>query len=357
MESSYTLSGLGWDDQFADKFCSLCATDDRVARVAAVDKDQYLLLNESGALRGKLSGKFRHQSHTKEEMPCVGDWLCIEKSAADEFALIHRILPRKTSLQRKAVGPSSDYQMIAANIDVVFIVQSCHYDFNLKRLERYLLMAQQGGADAVIVLSKTDLVSDQELADKIRQIRDAGITLPIQSLSNITRQGVEQLCNLLAPARTYCFVGSSGVGKSTMINALLGESRLATKEVSASGEGTHTTVRRELIMLDNGAMVIDNPGMREFGVVASDQAVYAGFADIQHLAQDCRFRNCTHTSEPGCAVVKALQEGRISAQHFDNFKKLAAESKYNQMSHVEKRKKDRDFGKYVKQVKKDLYRD
>ncbi len=357
MDNIQSLQDLGWDDGFSEQASIQCNQDQQLARVLAVDKDQCLLANESGTFRGRLSGKLRHETYGNEQLPCVGDWLCIDKSSNDEFALIHHVLPRKTSLRRKAVGSSSDYQMIAANIDVVFIVQSCHYDFNLKRLERYLLMVLEGGANAVIVLTKTDLVATAELDDMFAQISSIAVSAPVQALSSITGEGVEELRKLLQPAGTYCFVGSSGVGKSTLINSLLGENRLATQQVSGSGEGTHTTVRRELMILQNGAMVIDNPGMREFGVIASDATVDDGFADIQQLAEQCRFRDCTHTSEPGCAVLAALKQGQMSEQHLENYIKLGKESQFNQMSYAEKRQKDRDFGKFIHQVKKDLYRD
>lgn len=349
------LEALGFDDWFKEQAEIKCLDRTQLARVMAVDRDQYLLLNESKAFRAKLSGKLRHELHLPEELPCVGDWLYIEKSISDEFGLIHEVLHRKTFLRRKAVGQSSDYQMIAANIDVVFIVQSCHYDFNLKRLERYLVMVADGKANPIILLTKTDLITSDELDRKISLVRKAGITAPIQPLSNITKQGSDKLNQLLTSGKTYCFVGSSGVGKSTIINELLGKNILATKKVSGTGEGTHTTVRRELMILGNGAMVIDNPGMREFGVLTSDEAIETGFSDINRLAQECHFRDCTHTNEPGCAVLTALNDGRISNEHFENFKKLGAESRFNQMSHAEKRKKDRAFGKFIKNAKKDFY--
>jgi ribosome biogenesis GTPase len=352
-----TLQQLGLDDGFEQQARHRQLQSHQLARVVAVDRDQYLLLNESGSFRAKLSGRLRHESLASEQLPCVGDWLQIEKGADDDFAMVHDVLARKTFLRRKAVGQSSDYQMIAANIDTVFIAQSCHFDFNLKRLERYLLMVADGQADPVILLTKTDLVSDDELGQMIDLIRQADIRAPIRTLSNVTQQGIDELNQLLLPGQTYCFVGSSGVGKSTIINGLTGHATLATNAVSASGEGTHTTVRRELIRCDNGAMVIDTPGMRELGMLASDQTLDSGFADIDRLAKECRFRDCTHNGEPDCAVQRALRDGDILPEHLDNFKKLGVESRYNRMTRAEKRQKDRDFGRFIKNAKKDWRRD
>lgn len=357
MNTIHKLETLGFDEWFENQVTTHHFDPAQLGRVIAVDREQCLLLNDRETFPAKLAGKFRHESHFPEDLPCVGDWLFVEKKPNDEFGLIHAVLPRKTFLRRKAVGKSFDYQMIAANIDVVFIVQSCHYDFNLKRLERYLVMVAEGNATPIILLTKTDLITSNELDEKISLIRKSGITAPIQPLSNITKDGIDELHRILLPGKTYCFVGSSGVGKSTLINGLLDEKKLATKNVSATGEGTHTTVRRELVILDNGALVIDTPGMREFGVIASDEVMETGFSDINLLAQECHFRDCTHTNEPGCAVLKALDEGQISREHIENYIKLSEESKFNQMSYAEKRKKDKAFGKFIKNAKKDIYSD
>jgi ribosome biogenesis GTPase len=231
--------------------------------------------------------------------------------------------------------------MIAANVDTVIIVQSCHYDFNLKRLERYLVMVRDGGADPCVLLTKTDLVEPEVVASQLAEIRAAGVTEPVLTLSNVTHEGIADLERTLLPSRTYCFVGSSGVGKSTLINQLVGRERLQTKDVSGTGEGRHTTVRRELIVLEGGALVIDNPGMRRF-------------SDIIGFASGCRYRNCSHTGEPGCAVLAAVNLGALSREHYDNYLKLSGESEFYAMSYAEKRKKDRDFGQYIKSAKKDL---
>lgn len=348
------LEPLGWDPWFEEQARLHCNPEGAVARVAAVDRDQLLLLNETGAFRAKLSGKVMHESGSSLELPCVGDWVCVERSPADQFGRVRGVLGRKTTLRRKAAGESAEYQMIAANVDVVIIVQSCHYDFNLKRLERYLVMVREGGATPYVLLTKIDLVEPDVLAAQLAQIKSAGVTAPVLTLSNITKEGIDELKGLLSPGKTYCFVGSSGVGKSTLINGLVGRDVLETKGVSQSGEGRHTTVRRELIVLENGAMVIDNPGMREFGVLGAEGGIDASYADIHALASRCRFTDCTHTQEPGCAVLKALETGEIAAEHYENFIKLKRESGYHQMSAAEKRKKDRNFGKFVKSVKKDL---
>jgi ribosome biogenesis GTPase / thiamine phosphate phosphatase len=348
------LEALGWDDWFEQSARASCGPAGGVGRVAAVDRDQLLLLDATGAFRAKLSGKYKYQSLSPAEWPCVGDWACVEKSPADQFGMVHGVLARKTCLRRRAAGESVEFQMIAANVDVAVVVQSCHYDFNLKRLERYLVMARDGGATPWVLLTKTDLVEPAVVAALVAQIGSAGIDVPLLTLSNVTQEGTAELRGTLEPGKTYCFVGSSGVGKSTLINALVGREVLDTKAVSGTGEGRHTTVRRELILLENGSMVIDNPGMREFGVLAAGGGIEVSYADITALAGHCRFRDCTHTSEPGCAVLQALESGEMEAAHFENFLKLKRESEYHQLSYVEKRKKNKDFGRFMKSVKKDL---
>ncbi len=348
------LEALGWDGWFEEQALIGCDTANGVGRVAAVDRDQLLLLNGAGAFRAKLSGKYMYQSVSSAELPCVGDWVCVEKSSADQYGIVHGVLARRTSLRRKAAGKTVEIQMIAANVDVVIIMLSCHYDFNLKRLERYLVMARDGGAIPYVLLTKTDLVAPAVVADLIAQIRNAGIDVPVWALSSVTLEGMIELRGALVPGKTYCFVGSSGVGKSTLINRLVGREMQETKVVSSTGEGRHTTVRRELFVLENGAMVIDNPGMREFGVVGAEDGIEESFADIIARVEHCRFRDCTHTNEPGCAVLQALESGEIDSQHYENFLKLRHESEYHQMSYVEKRKKDKDFGRFIKSAKKDL---
>lgn len=349
----HTLQALGWNEWFTLQ-AGRCGARGTVARVAAVDRDQLLLLGAAGVFRGKMPGKALHEVTDPSQRPCVGDWVCVEKSPQDQFGMVHAILDRQTSLRRKAPGDPVRYQMIAANVDFVVVVQSCHFDFNLRRLERYLVMVRDGGATPLILLTKADLVSRDALALQRDAIREAGITDPVLTLSNVTNEGVDALKGILAQGKTYCFVGSSGVGKSTLINTLLGRDLLETQDVSGSGEGRHTTVRRELVILANGALVVDNPGMREFGILGAEGGLESSFPEILELASHCRFRDCTHTREPGCAVLKAVDTGQISADHFGSFVQLTKESAFYEASHAERRKRDRERGRFMKSAKKDL---
>lgn len=346
------LAPLGWNDWFEGR--AACAPADAIARVAAVDRDSLLLLDETGTFRAKLSGGFVHRHSLPQERPCVGDWVCVERPPAGGSGSVHALVERRTSLRRKAAGDPVAYQMIAANVDHVIIVQSCQYDYNLKRLERYLVMVRDGGAQPCVLLTKTDLVAPEALASQLAEVRAAAGTAPVLSLSNVTQEGTPELERMLLPAQTYCFVGSSGVGKSTLINRLIGKETLPTKGVSATGEGRHTTVRRELLLLKSGALVIDNPGMREFGILASGSGIDGSFSDIAQLADGCRYRDCTHTNEPACAVLEAVESGALVRERYDNYLKLTKESQFHQMTYAQKRKKDRDFGRFIKSVKKDL---
>jgi ribosome biogenesis GTPase / thiamine phosphate phosphatase len=353
MKNQYSeLNELGWNDWFAQR--ANCQPSETVARVAAVDRDQLLLVDRSGHFRAKLAGRYLHHHHLSQELPCVGDWVCVEKQSRDDFGVIHALLERRTSLCRKSPGNVMEYQMIAANVDYVLIVQSCHFDFNPKRLERYLVMVMEGGAKPYVLLTKTDLVNPAVLATQLAEVQSVGITAPIVPLSNVTGDGLEDVKQLLLPGKTYCFVGSSGVGKSTLINQLIGRERMETRAVSGTGEGRHTTVRRELIRLDGGALIIDNPGMREFGILGAESGIASSYSNITALAPRCRYQDCSHTSEPGCAVLAAVHAGKISQESLDSFLKLKEESAFNDMSYAEKRKKDRDFGRYIKSAKKDL---
>lgn len=333
------LRELGLDAYLSDQAAQRCQPGQRLARVTVVDRGWYTVRNEEGEVAARATGRFLHTTSSPCDMPCVGDWVCVQYQDNDKAATIHAMLPRKTFLQRKYAGKRVEVQMIAANIDVAFIVQSCHYDFNVSRLERYLVMVNEGGVEPVLILSKIDLVSAAKLAELQSQIREAGIRHRIIAISNVTGCGVEQIKEIICFGKTYCLVGSSGVGKSTLINTLLGQDTLKTKTVSESGEGRHATVRRQLISLAQGAMFIDTPGMREVGLLGGSEGLVDNFDDIQDLSKSCRFSNCSHGKEQGCAVVTALESGVLPQGRYFNYLKLRAELEANEKVYSGRRKK------------------
>ncbi|MBW6458596.1 MAG: ribosome small subunit-dependent GTPase A, partial [FCB group bacterium] len=244
-------------------------------------------------------------------------------------------------------------QILAANIDVAFIVMSGDEDFSLNRLDRYLTIVYEGGIRPLIILNKIDLMSDNMGDELLKEIRERHPVIPVITASALTEKGIDAIKKQLQPGKIYCFIGSSGVGKSSLINRLTGSRQLAVRPIStASAKGVHTTTYRQLIVLENGSMLIDTPGLREVGLTGADAGIDETFSDIAEIAQNCRFRDCTHTNEPGCAVIASVQEGVLGPEKLENYVRLKRESDYYQMQDYERRQKDRQFGRMVKEFKR-----
>lgn len=347
------LSDIGFDQWFQTHVGDLRQVGRDIARISAVDRGSYLIRNETKEVSAELAGRFYFQVESPADLPCVGDWVTVQYHNNETEAIIHEVFPRKTFLRRKTAGEKVDFQMIAANIDVAFIVQSCHLDFNPRRLDRYMVMAADGHVKPIVILTKTDLIASDELEQKlaiVRSVTKAGVL----GLSNITGIGFDEFQRALSPGRTYCLLGSSGVGKTTLINRLIGHEAFDTKAVSGTGEGTHTTSRRQLILLAEGAMLIDTPGMRELGLVGTHDGVNIGFEDLVAVSADCRYTNCSHEHEPGCAVRNAVENGELSEERYSSYLKLKKESEYHELSYIDKRKKDRAFGRFFKTAMKNM---
>jgi len=347
------LRDLGFDQWFEAHSTEFRQEDCRFARISAVDRGSYLIKNEFGEVPAELTGKLSYQIESSVDLPCVGDWVTANYYDNDTAAIIHRVFPRKTFLRRKTAGENVDYQMIAANIDIAYIVQSCHFDFNPRRLDRYLVMAADGHVEPIVILTKTDLISRDELDQKIAIVGSV-TKAKVIALSNITGIGFDEFQQTLSPGKTYCLLGSSGVGKTTLINRLIGRETFNTKAVSGTGEGTHTTSRRQLIVLGQGAMLIDTPGMRELGIVAGGDGINMGFEEFAALSADCRYTNCSHEHEPGCAVRAAVENAELSEDRYSSYIKLKKESEFYEMSYLDKRKKDKTFGRFIKSAKKQM---
>jgi ribosome biogenesis GTPase len=345
---------LGFNNWFFDRIDPSKLIDHQIARVITVHKDSYTINNGKGDVSAEVTGKLMFSAESPLDYPATGDWVIAQYFDKNSFAIISEIVTRKSVLKRKTSGKNIEFQLIATNIDTGLIVQSLDTNYNLRRLERYLVMVNESDIQPVVLLSKSDLLPVDEIDIKITEIQALIPDIRIVPFSNKDQTGLQHVKELLVPWKTYCLLGSSGVGKTTLINNLQDEVRLKTHSVrEKDGKGRHITTRRQLINLKNGAIIIDTPGMRELGNFAVDTGIHSTFDEIAELSNQCRYNDCSHTQEQGCSILAALKDGIISQERYQNFIKLNKESAFYEMSYLEKKRKDKKFGKFVKSVMKE----
>jgi len=353
MNKSNNIENLGFDSWFLEAVAPESLERFEVARVVAVHKDSYTISDGETDVLAELVGKIIFSATSPIDYPAVGDWVFANFYDENTFSIIHEVLPRKSLLKRKTPGKKIDFQIIAANIDVAFIVQSLNENFNLRRLERYLVMVNESNIQPIVLLSKSDLLAPKDIANRISDIQKVMPNLQVIPFSNENESGLDSVREAMQKGLTYCLIGSSGVGKTTFLNNFIGESIYKTKTVSKKeSKGRHATTHRQLTKLDSGTMIVDTPGMRELGVFSVDTGIEETFSEIMALAEKCQFNDCTHVGEKGCAVLDAVEKGQLSAERYQNYMKMTKETTYNEMSYLEKRKKDKQFGKHVKSVMK-----
>ncbi|NNK96138.1 MAG: ribosome small subunit-dependent GTPase A [Desulfobacterales bacterium] len=347
------LENIGYGDWFRNQVDVGKIAVHEVARVVAVHKDSCVITKGDGDVFAECSGNLLYLSVSPFDLPTTGDWVYANFYDDDSHAIIHGVFPRRTLLKRKTAGKLVDFQLIAANIDVAFIMQSVDDNFNLRRLERYLAMVNESEITPIILVSKCDLVASDEVGEIKKNIMSIAPHITVSAFSNLNGENITAIKSSLLPGKTYCLLGSSGVGKTTLLNSIIGSEQFETKAVSKKqSKGRHTTTSRELVKLENGALLIDTPGMRELGNISIDAGIDETFSEILELAEHCQFRDCNHTYEKGCALLAAIKAGDLDEQRYKNYVKMKNESAFHDMSYSEKRKKDKAFGKMVKSVMK-----
>jgi len=346
-----TLEDLGYNAELED-FRKVQHLDSfGVGRVVSEHKERYVVKTAENEYDAELIGNLRFSSHDRKDFPAVGDWVAISEYDEDK-ALIHAVFPRKAVIERQAAGKQGEKQIIASNIDYAFIVQAVDRDFNLNRVERYLTICNDSNVQAIVILNKIDLISEADLRILMSQIQERVKHVPTLAVSNETQFGIERLKESILKGKTYCLLGSSGVGKSTLLNKLSGKEIMKTSTISASSsKGRHITSHRELRVLENGGILIDNPGMREVGIADSTNGLEITFKMIVKLAQDCRYKDCTHTTETDCAVIAAVEKGEIERDFYENYMKMEREKEHFESTVAERRQKDKDLGKIIKHYK------
>ncbi|HIN19954.1 MAG TPA: ribosome small subunit-dependent GTPase A [Candidatus Marinimicrobia bacterium] len=345
---STILQNLGYDSQLDTFIQSHDLADFEIGRVIRESRQKYIIKTQLGNFNGQISGKLMHEAKSRADYPAVGDWVAI-KQMEEREAIIHEILPRKTIIERQAIGRFGKKQTIAANVDTAFVLQDIAHDFNLNRLDRLIAIGFASKIKPVVILTKIDIEEKSELADKAAQIKKRFTNIPILFLSNKSMEGFSAIQQLIEYGKTYCFIGASGAGKSTLINNLVGEKVMLTKSLrEKSNKGRHTTSHRELFILKDSGILIDTPGMRELGIAESYKTLEATFEIIFTLSESCKYSDCTHLIEPGCAVRLALENNEIDQSYYDNFHKMKEEQ--NQFELNKKGIKDK---KMIKKIKAD----
>lgn len=325
MSSSFDLKKLGWNSFFAESFAPYAAEGFTAGRVVLQHNKIYDLYTPEGEAQAEATGRLRHRAEGPQDLPAVGDWVVARpRRETEELLRIHEVLPRKSKFSRRAAGNRDEEQVVAANVDTVFLVTGLDEDYNPRRIERYLIMAYESGARPVVLLNKADLCANAE--ERARETEEIAAGASVVVLSAKRDEQLSQLEPFIGPGETVALLGSSGVGKSTIVNRLAGEDLQRTSEVrSSDSRGKHTTTHRELILLPNGGIVIDTPGMRELQLLVSDRGLRETFDDVEKIALSCRFTDCRHESEPGCAIREALDAGALDAQRYENYRKTLAE--------------------------------
>ena len=350
---SNRIKTLGFENWFLENIDPVDLNKFDIARVMAVHKDSYIINNGKNDVFAELIGKMVFSANSPIDYPAVGDWVLATFFDENTFSIIHNILPRKSLIKRKTPGKKIAFQLIAANIDVALIVQSMGANFNLRRLERYLVMVKESNIKPFVLLSKSDLIDAEDIANRVAEIHRIMPFLDVQPFSNENESGLHKIKDLLLPGQTYCLLGSSGVGKTTLLNNLIGKSVFTTKTVrEKDSKGRHATTSRQLIILDCKAMVIDTPGMRELGNFSVETGMDEIFSEIIELSKQCQFNDCSHVNEKGCAVIEAVENGQVSEKRYQNYIKMKKESAFYDMSYIEKKQKDKQFGKLCKTVMK-----
>jgi len=353
-EKRTTLEMLGWRGEFAAYFKNLNRPDLIPARISVQFRTSYRILTTGGEIPAEVTGRFINPIHPGVELPKVGDWVGVQIFEQEQKAIIHELLPRSSKISRKVPDRKTEEQIMAANIDEIFIVHGLDLPVNLNRMERFQSLVSGSGASPVYVFNKSDLLGDTDL---IKEEMRSGT--PVLIVSAKKPDGLDSLKEFIKPCRTYAFIGASGVGKSTIINSLVGEEIFRTNEVrSSDGRGRHTTSHRELVMMPGGGLLIDTPGMREMQVWDSGAPLADAFADIFEYSESCRFSDCRHTTEKDCGVKKAVEEGRLEKARYEHFLKLEKELSYlrsrqDQWSRMEQKRRDKILHRAIKRYYKD----